>query len=321
MNVNDLDFSDSRVREFLAAQESDVIHWGDHHRFDVLELIKHGDTLDGVRLPWSDTHDKVRLGYGDVSIWAGINGHMKSLVLGQVAFHSAKEHPVGVASFELRVAKTIQRMIRQAAATKNPAIRYANDFMTWTNEKMAFYNRLDSVPANRVLACVYHMATDLGCRLVVVDSLMMVSGVAGDAENERKFMADLTALAKGLDIHIALVHHVRKGDQRNGEYYIPKKEDVKGNGAIMDLAALGVVCWNNKKKKEYRARIEFGDTLDLDEQDEYENAPDQLLSIVKHRHGEFEGKIPLWIHESTQFTADRRRFAVPFDIPRLEDAS
>lgn len=317
MNVQDMDFNDARVREFLAAQESQDIAWGDQHRFELLDLIKNGDQLHGIKLPWNDTHEKVRLGYGDVSIWAGISGHLKSYVLGQVAFTAAQEHPVGIASFEMKVAKTLHRMACQAAGTRSPAIRFANDFATWTENRLAFYNRLDSVPANRVLACVFYMATELGCRLVVVDSLMMVSGVAGDAEAERKFMSDLTTLAKGLDIHIALVHHVRKGDARQGEYYIPRKEDVKGNGAIMDLASLGVICWNNKKKKDYRSRLEFGDSLSPEEQDEYDNAPDQLLSIVKHRHGEFEGKLPLWIHDSGQFTSDKRRQAVPLNIERL----
>lgn len=320
MNVNDLDFNDSRVKEFLAKQESSKIHWGDHYRMELLDLISNGDDLQGIKLPWSSTADKVRLGYGDVSIWAGINGHLKSFVLGQVAFHAAKEHPVGIASFELTVAKTMYRMTCQAAGTAQPAIRYANDFATWMNGRMAFYNRLDSVDKNRVLACVHHMATEMGCRLVVVDSLMMVSGIAGDAEAEKEFMASLAALAKGLDIHIALVHHVRKGDARQGDGYIPRKEDVKGNGAIMDLASLGVVCWNNKKKKEYKSRLDFGGTLSPDEQDEYDNTPDQFLSIVKQRHGEFEGKIPLWIHDSVQFVARNDRRAIPFDIPRMEDS-
>lgn len=317
MNVDQLDFNDSRVRDFIAKQESNLIRWGDAHRFELLDLIKNGDKLDGIKLPWSATHEKVRLGYGDVSIWAGINGHLKSFILGQIAYNAALEHPVGIASFELKVAKTMYRMTCQAAGSRQPAMRWANDFATWMDGRIAFYNRLDSVPANRILACVYHMASALGCRLVVVDSLMMVSGIAGDAENEKQFIADLTALAKGLDIHIALVHHVRKGDARQGEYYIPKKEDVKGNGAIMDLCSLGVICWNNKKKKDYEARIEFGDTLTPEEQEEYRDAPDQLLSIVKNRHGEFEGKIPLWIHDSVQFTADSRRQPIPFSIPRL----
>lgn len=317
MNVDDLDFNDSRVRDFLAAQESTQIHWGDHFRFDLLNLIKNGDELQGIKLPWSSTFDKVRLAYGDVSVWAGVNGHLKSFIVGQIAYYTAREHPVAIGSFELVVAKTMHRMCCQAAGSRHPDIRWANDFATWMEKRIAFYNRLDSVPANRVLAFVYHSATELGCRLVVVDSLMMVSGIAGDAENEKQFMADLTALAKALDIHIALVHHVRKGDQRQGEYYIPRKEDVKGNGAIIDLCGLAVVVWNNKKKKQYRATLEMGGRLEPAELEEYNESPDQLLSVVKNRHGEFEGRIPLWLHESVQFTPDGRRQPMPFEIPRL----
>lgn len=315
MNINDMDFSDKRVQQFLAAQESQDINTADHHRFEVLELIKNGDSLTGIKLPWCKTHDKVRLGEGEVSVWAGINGHMKSMILGQVAMWASRDTTIGIASFEMPVAVTLRRMVHQAAGTDQPDIRFANDFMTWAGERMWFYNRLDSVPAARVLACVLHMGETLGCKLVVIDSLMMC-GVTDDMEKERKFMAQLTALAKSLKIHVALVHHVRK-PAKGDDSYIPTRFDVKGNGAIVDLASTLFLCWNNKKKKRMESILEQGGKLSPDDQDEYDNAPDQLLIVAKHRHGSFEGSIPLWVHPSMQFTPDSRKRVMTLDIPRL----
>lgn len=316
MNINDLDFTDARVQKFLAEQESQDIQRAGDFRLEVLEMVKNGDTLTGLPLPWEKTHDKVRLREGEVSVWAGINGHMKSMLLGQVAIHTAREHQVGVASFEMPVSRTLERMTRQAAGTPQPAIRWANDFITWADSRMWFYNRLDSVPAARVLGCVLHMGEALGCKLVVVDSLMMC-GVSDDMERERKFMAQLTALAKSLKIHVALVHHVRK-PQKGDDSYIPSRFDVKGNGAIVDLASTLFLCWNDKKKHEFKNRIELGQTLDPEDQDYYDNAPDQLLIVAKQRHAAFEGNIALWQHPSMQFTGNSSRRAIPLDIPRLE---
>lgn len=314
MNINDSDFSDKRVQEFLAEQESQDIRRAHEFRNEVLELFDKGDSQEGICLPWTKTHSHIRLREGEVSVWAGINGHMKSMILGQVAMWAARRHTVGIASFEMPVAATLRRMAHQAAGSNQPARDFVDDFVTWAGSNMWFYNRLDTVPAARVLACVLYMGEKLGCELVVVDSLMMC-GVSDDMERERKFMAQLTALAKCLKIHVALVHHVRK-PQKGDDSYIPTRFDVKGNGAIVDLASTLFICWNNKKNREYLNRIENGVGLSQEEIEEYEKYPDQLLIVAKHRNGAFEGNITLWQHKSLQFTPNGDRRQMPFEIPR-----
>jgi len=312
MNISDLDFEDSRVQAFLAEQESQAVERADVFHDEVVELFKRGDTQHGIKLPWAKTFDKVRLRDGEVSVWAGINGHMKSMLLGQVAMWAAQDVTIGVASFEMPVAATLRRMIQQAAGTSQPADGYINSFIRWAGDRMWFYNRLDSVPAARVLGCVLHMGDTLGCKLVVVDSLMMC-GVTDDMERERKFMAQLTALAKSLKIHVALVHHVRK-PAKGDDSYIPTRFDVKGNGAIVDLASTLFLCWNDKKKHEYRNTLETGGSLTDSERDEYENNADQLLIVAKQRHGAFEGNIALWQHQSLQFVGVSSRRPMDFNI-------
>lgn len=319
MNINDLDFDDRRVQEFLAQQESDSIQRAGDFRAEILELFAAGDAVSGITLPWSKTHDKVRLRPGEVSVWAGINGHMKSLLLGQVAMWAARDTVVGVASFEMPVAATLRRMALQAAGSVNPSSEFINDFITWASGSMWFYNRLDSVPAARVLGCVLHMGQTLGCGLIVIDSLMMC-GVSDDMERERKFMASLTALAKSLKVHVAIVHHVRK-PQKGDDSYIPSRFDVKGNGAIVDLASTLFLCWNDKSKHEYRNRLAIGQSLSAEEESEYMNSPDQLLIVAKQRHSAFEGNIALWQTASMQFTPTSDRRPMPFNIPMVSEGA
>lgn len=52
------------------------------------------------------------------------------------------------------------------------------------------------MPARRVLSAVDYMADTLGCKLVMLDSLMMVRGVVDDIEREREFLSILAGLAK-----------------------------------------------------------------------------------------------------------------------------
>lgn len=56
-----------------------------------------------IVLPWSMTHPKFAFRDGEVTLWAGINGHGKSLMLSQVVLSlCAQEQRCCVASFEMK---------------------------------------------------------------------------------------------------------------------------------------------------------------------------------------------------------------------------
>ena len=46
---------------------------------EVKALFKRDADGSGLMLPWTSTHPFVRIRPGEVSIWAGVNGHGKSL--------------------------------------------------------------------------------------------------------------------------------------------------------------------------------------------------------------------------------------------------
>ena len=312
------------VRKKLAELEgqdiNDLDSWDIRKR--VLDRSANGKELTGIKLPWTKTHDKIRLRPGEVSVWAGFNAHNKSTLLSQVAVWASQDHGVGIASFEMELEDTAVLMAQIAGGTSNPSPRWVNDFCSWSKDRIFIYDRLDTVPTDVVLSGVDYMGEELGCDLIVIDSLMMC-GVADDMERERAFMHTLTGLAKVYGTHIAVAHHMRK-PPHGDESYIPNKFDLRGSGGISDLAHSVFVCWNNKAKKELEGKI--GDNLpltpeELSRWDKLKDRPDQLLITSKQRHGNFEGAIGLWQHDSRQFTPTSKRQAAHIEIPRLAEGA
>jgi twinkle protein len=92
--------------------------------------------------------------------------------------------------------------------------------------------------------------------------------------------------------------HIKKGKTEND---VPGKFDIKGSGAITDLADNVFIVWRNKAKE---AAIRAGDDYSPDD-------PDALLILDKQRHGETEGRYRLFFDRSSlQYLEERN------DIPK-----
>jgi twinkle protein len=302
------DFTNQELQALLAKAEANSLRSLGEFADVIADQIDTGFLPQGIKLPWHKTHDIVRLRKKEVSVWAGINGHRKSTLLNQIALWATKEVVVGIASLEMPVENLAMLMTTQAAGAKHPTKEYAQKAVGKIGRRMWFYDRLGSVPPLEILgAC--HAMSQQGCELIVVDSLSMCQ-VSDDMERERVFMSELTSLAKALNVHIALVHHVRK-PQSGGDEYIPTRFDVKGSGAIVDLTQNLFLCWANKAKARVERKEALGMTLNDKEREVLEEA-DQKLIVAKQRFAEFEGHINLWHHPSRQFTATKRRESVDY---------
>jgi twinkle protein len=106
-----------------------------------------------------------------------------------------------------------------------------------------------------------------------------------DYNGQKKFLDELTAIARDKQIHIHLICHSRKLADENSP---PGKMDLKGSGSITDQADNCVTVWRNKKKEALAAQGKAD-----------EKAPDNLLIIDKQRNGEWEGQIALWWHRAS----------------------
>jgi len=308
-----INYNDRELMNFIGNQEAQSIQSTLFYREQVEHRLKHGWQLRGDPLPWTKTHNLIKFGPGQVTIWAGINGHKKSLLSGMVMLWLAQYTKVGVASFEMPVIDTMERMISQAAGCM-PSPDFGQQWLQWGQNRLFFYDQLDSVPTERVLGALYYMAHECGCTHVMVDSLTKCGLRSGDRDAEKKFLDTLAAAAKALGIHIHLVAHVRKPPQ-GGDEHIPGRFDVRGAGEITDMVDNVLIVWADKKKDKLKNKVNAGVSLSDPEQEYFDNRPDQRLIVAKQRFGRWEDTIALWFDsESMQFTGDSFNNILPFDV-------
>jgi len=267
---------------------------------ELIERIKSPIKQKRAVMPWRKTHTQVQFRPGEVTIWGGANGQGKSLVTGQVGLSlCAQGELVCVASFEMKPMKTLERMARQwSALNVNDPAFYGNDiamaqfidlygqFSEWTDGKLWLYDQQGTVTARQVCAVVRYCAIEKGITHFIVDSLMKCVASEDDYNGQKAFVDELTAIARDHQIHIHLVHHIKKPTD---ESHKPTKYDFKGTGAITDQVDNVIAVWRNKSKEKNRAAGKL--VADME--------PDALLICDKQRNGEWEGQIGLWFDQQS----------------------
>ena len=298
---------DKVVSEFLAEQESQFIESPSFFRHALIERITIGREEFGDPLPWSKTQSSFRLRPGEVTLWAGINGHGKSMLLGQVALWLLPDAVVTIASLEMKPEATLERILRQATGSDSPSIDYANHWLDWAQNRLWIYDELDSVRTDRILAMIHYAAVNLKSNHIIIDSLMKCVAGTDDYNKQKDFIDRVTKLAKKYNVHIHIVHHMRKG---NSEDVIPDKFDVKGAGEIVDQVDNLVIVHRNKSKERKVERLEQVDA----------GEPDATMRVAKQRHGEWEGDFLLWFHKPSQQYIPKPGYgAMPWPWPNAGD--
>lgn len=274
--------------------EQHAVHPASQWMDDVIDYYHNPQHEFGVQLGWSKTHDDFHFRYGEVSIWAGINGHGKSMLLGQVVLDLMEQgEKVCIASFEMKPKRTMIRMARQAFGYDDPTIPFIKDFGKWTDDKLWLYDHIGHCPAKKVLALVRYAAKMFHVKHFVIDNLTKVIAGEDSYSEQKDFVDALWTIAADLNIHIHLVMHTRKGKD---EYELPNKFSLKGSGAVTDQVDNIFIVWRNKEKEKLTRE---GDNTMVAE-------PDCILILEKQRNGETEGHYQLWFHtQSFQYTQYR----------------
>lgn len=254
-------------------------------------------------MPWRKTHGLVQFRPGEVTIWGGANGAGKSLITGMVSLSlMAQSQRVCIASFEMKPRKTLERMARQWSGSNPDDPAYAGSpeakaalidiyeqFRDWAST-LWLYDQQGTVTAKKIAAVARYCATEKGVRHFFIDSLMKCVAGEDDYNGQKAFVDELTAIARDHEMHIHLVHHIRKpGD----ESHKPNKYDYKGSGSITDQVDNVISVWRNKPKERKREEGKLTDDDDIKE-------PDALLICDKQRNGEWEGTIGLWYDRGSQ---------------------
>lgn len=230
---------------------------------------------------WDKAKGKVEFRPGEVSLWAGINGHGKSMFLSQVSLDLCyQSERVMIASFEMTVPRQMHRMTRQAFAGDLPSQPFMSELHHWTDGRLWFYDHVGAIDWKRLMAVLRYARDKFGITQFVVDSLMKCVRGDDDYNGQKDFVNDLCAFAQANGVHVHLVHHVRKGES---EHKAPGKFDIKGAGAVTDQVDNVFIVWRNK----IAARENSGD-------------PTALVTCEKQRHGEWEGSLGFWFDEASQ---------------------
>ena len=281
---------------------------------EMLDWMYTPNSVQTVVLPWPKTHDHFAFRQGEITLWAGINGHGKSLVTGQCSLSlMGQGQKVCIASFEMKPRKTLERMARQwtgmqpARMHEPPEVIDAyklscRTFGDWTNSRLWLYDQQGTVDPQTIVAVTRYCAKELGIQHMFIDSLMKCVKGEDDYNGQKYLVDELCAIAKDHEMHIHLIHHIKK---LANEETVPGKFDAKGSGAITDQVDNMLIHWRNKEKETKRALEE-----PIDESD-----PDAMLICTKQRNGEWEGRIHLWFDkESQQFVENLGCRPVAFDI-------
>lgn len=228
-----------------------------------------------------------------------------------------QDERVCVASFEMKPVTTIGRMVRMYSGTNPFSPEYQgdaglaaldllyNEFGDWTKGRLWLYDQMGTAHPETVLGMVKYCANELGITHVFIDSLMKCVKAEDDYNGQKDFVDQLCALAKDCDIHIHLVHHLKKPAKEGDK---PDKHDTKGSGSITDQVDNLFMVWRNKPKED--------DIKAHGSMSNKQTEPDCLLICRKQRNYEGnadgEPRITLWRHyDAGQFLAhhgDRAMF-------------
>lgn len=248
-------------------------------------------------MPWTKTHGGFQYRPGEVTVYAGGNGGGKSMITGMIALGLVKQNQkVMIASFEMKPKRTLYRMLRQFAGENIDAPRYVNKdtyinslldrFQDYNFGKLWLYDQQGTVTSQQVIAVARYSAVELGVQHIFIDSLMKCVPGEDDYNAQKYFVDELTALARDHNVHIHLVHHIRK---LANEEVKPSKSDLKGSGSISDQVDNVLLVWRNKKK-EHDAQLGSVDLM----------IPDAMVMCEKQRNGEAEDWYSFWYHKDSQ---------------------
>lgn len=271
---------------------------------DLIHRLRNPDRRPKVFLPWEKTHHVFDFRPGEVTVWAGQNGHGKTGLVNQVMLSLiGQDQKVCVASFEAKPHITLGNMARMFTGTNPHSPEYQSEdgvealvscyaeFRDWAQRGLWLYDQQGTADPSHVLGMTRYCAKELGITHVLIDNLAKCVTDEDDYNGQKKFVGELCSLAMDNQIHVHLVHHMKKPSK---ESHIGDKADVKGSGAITDQPDnLFLLCRNKDKEDDVKAKGAMSNRR---------TEPDAFLLCRKNRHGEGEPTINLWFHgDSKQF--------------------
>ena len=280
------------------------LKWADNYREATYKLL-HPELYDenGVKLELCGKGELI-FRADETTLWTGINGHGKSLLLGQVLIDTMKQgKKICIASLEVKPERTLFRMSRQICGTNVPNDQDYNAAFDWLRDKCCIFDFVGEVSHVKLLQIFEYAHKRYGVEVFLIDSFMMLDIPEDKTDPQKKFAQKICEFARKFGVHVHIVAHPRK---TRSEEEMPNKMDVSGSVMLTNTVENVLIVWRNKTKemaieKYNRGQIVFGDD-EYHKVEKARKAPDTCLICVKNKNGEWEGMVPLWFHkESLQF--------------------
>ncbi len=285
--------------------EPEELKAANHFTKEVIgEFYPAGGKLSGFDMPWAKV--PFRFLRGEVTVITGVNAHGKSLLWGQVLLSgSVQGECVCIASLEMHPRKTLYRMVRQATGKKFPSPAEIEKSLDWMAERVWLFNLVGTGKIDRMLQVFEYAFRRHGVKQFLIDSMMKCGIAEDDYAGQKAMLEALCDFAARTGAHIHLVTHSRKKDN---EMVPLGKMDVKGTGAITDLAFNFFSIWRNKNKEFTIKAFENNEALDLPRGTTIETIkaqPDAVLICDKSRNvDDAEGKYLLWFEKNSMLYCD-----------------
>ena len=246
--AEDLLIDQQEVDNFIIPDDSVNIRLAEDYEADLIKKLNTKPEDEGCYLPWAETHSKVLIRPGELSIWGGFNGHKKSIMTSHCALDFVHQNQtVCIASFEMHPVITLKRMASQAIGNQTPTDEAISGFFKSLKGRLYLYDQQNTVPVERVKRMAGLCGNKLRLDHLFIDSLMKCGLSPDDYGGQKEFINELHAIAKDTGMHIHLVAHMRKPpkDLR----YVPDRYDISGGSDITNQADNVFIVWTDMEKK------------------------------------------------------------------------
>ena len=241
----------------------------------------------GYSLPWTKLESNFGIRKGELTVFTGVSGHGKSMMLSQMSLYLMHMTKVLIASMEMKPVLTLSRMVQQRLGDPNPTEKYLEEFCEHYKDKLYIYDQQGVTQSDDMFAMLSYGKLVLDIDIFVIDSLMKISDVPEDGYEQQKVFIDrLASYCRDLDIHVFLVCHTRKmGDESQR----PDATNIMGSSHIRNLSDNIVLCFRDRSVAE---RIAEGE-------EDAKDLPTAYLFVQKQRNHTWEGGLPLWFNEKS----------------------
>lgn len=224
---------------------------------------------------------------GEVTLWGAPNGNGKSLLTGQISMQLADGvDRVAIMSFEMLPKYTFARLARQRLGSKHVRVEDLHRFFEAYHNSLFVLDHKGAIDYQAVMGATIVAVRDFRCTHVVIDNLSKIVSGDTDLDSQKEVVQAICDLAQQLNVHIHLVHHVRKTKDEAEEL---NKFSFKGSSAIVDQVDNAILIQRNRVKEKKREEGTLSYQEDAD-------SGDTIMQVVKQRNGDWEGRIHLWFN-------------------------